>query len=202
MDQDSVPDFPPDGRAEARANLFLAAALHSAGVAHPVRIRDLSSAGARVETFLVPDVGTAATLIRGSLSVDCHVSWNANHFCGLHFCSPVSVHDWMTHPDVFERLRLGDPVSSFDQGAVEEVAAAQVEAGKAAAIARDLARVNRLLETLGEALAGDPEMVARHGEKLHNLGLAMQTLAALAETLRTIARENPAGQAARDKRRA
>ena len=186
MHQEPVPDFPTDGRAAARTNLFLAATLRSAGVAHPVKIRDLSSAGARIETLLAPDVGTAVVLIRGSLSVDGHVSWSAEHFCGLHFCSPVSVHDWMTHPLIFEKRRLVDPGSTAR--AASQAGAARFDAEQADAAARDLGRVNRLLETLDEALADDPEVVARHRAKLHNLGLAIQTLAALAETMRAGAR--------------
>ena len=72
-------------RSAARTNLFLAATLHSGDVAHPVRIRDLSASGARIETSVVREVGDAVTLVRGGLSVDARVTWRAERFCGLSF---------------------------------------------------------------------------------------------------------------------
>ncbi len=195
MDEKSVQHGAVDARAGARTNLFLAASLLSAGVAHPVRIRDLSATGARVETALVPEVGAAMSLVRGRLEVACLVTWSADHFCGLRFAAPVSVLEWMTHPVAPERRRL-DALVPARGGAAAEAAAARLEADKAARVARDLARVSRLLEAFGEALAGDPHVVARHAVKLHTLGLAMQTLASLAETLRASAGEGVTAGAA------
>lgn len=167
----------------------------------------MSASGARIETFVVPKVGAALKLVRGRLSVDCHLTWAVEHVCGLRFSSSVSVHEWMTHRIARER-RLDDLVPPAngapvpDAGAARlEAAAARLEAEKAVRVARDLRRVERLLETLREALAGDPEVVAKHGVKLHNLGLAMQTLTALAETMQAGAGEGPSGTR-RDKRRA
>ncbi|HEU5285078.1 MAG TPA: hypothetical protein VFU20_01040 [Sphingomicrobium sp.] len=207
MEDKAVQAGAAETRAAARTNLFLAASLLSAGVAHPVRIRDLSAWGARVETAVVPEVGTEVRLVRGRLSIACLVTWSAEHFFGLRFASPVSVLEWMTHRVVQERRRIDDlAVANRDTAA--EVAAARLETEKAARAARDLSRVSRLLESLGEALAGDPQVVARHGVKLHTLGLAMQTLAALAETIQASARDGAAaagaaaGGSARAKRRA
>lgn len=204
MEDKAVQAGVAETRAAARTNLFLAASLLSAGVAHPVRIRDLSAWGARVETAVVPEVGTEVRLVRGRLSIACHVSWSAEHFFGLRFASPVSVLEWMTHPVTHER-RCTDDLALPDRGAAAGAAAARLEAEKAARAARDLGRVSRLLESLSEALAGDPQVVARHGVKLHSLGLAMQTLAALAETIQASARDGAAaasGGPARATRRA
>lgn len=202
MDEKSVQDRAAETRAAARTNLFLAASLHSGGVAHPVRIRDLSASGARIETFVVPEVGAALKLVRGRLSVDCHLTWCVDHVCGLRFSSSVSVHEWMTYRIALES-RLDDLAPTADGAPVPdpaaarlEAASARLEAGKAVRAARDLKRVARLLETLAEALAGDPEVVARHGAELHNLGLAMQTLTALAETMQASAQRGPGQQAA------
>lgn len=199
--QETSRDCPIEGRAATRTNLFLAARLLSADAAHPARIRDLSPWGARVETFVVPEVGAELSLVRGRLSAPCQVAWSAGQFCGLSFSSPVSVHEWMAHRVGVERRRLTDLARIADGGG-PDFAAAQIEVAKAARIALDLGRVNRLLATLREALAGDPEVVARHGVKLHNLGLAMQTLTALAEALRASTGEGAAAGAALEERRA
>ena len=50
-------------------------------------------------------------------------------------------------------------------------------------LADDLKRVSRLLEMLGDALAGDPAIVTAHGVTLQNLDIALQTLTALAATV-------------------
>ena len=170
---------PSETRVPARTNLYLAASLLAAGVSYPVRVRDLSPTGARVETAIVPEVGTEAKLVRGRLGIACMVTWSADHFCGLRFTAPISVLEWMTHRVAQERRRHDDLALPSGGGG----AGVRLEAEKAARVARDLARVSRLLDALGEALAGDPHVVARHSIRLHTLGLAMQTLAALSETI-------------------
>ena len=41
-----------------------------------------------------------------------------------------------------------------------------------------------MLENLGDALASDPALIAKHGIALQNLDIAMQTLNALAGSMR------------------
>lgn len=196
--QDNSPHRAVELRSAARTNLLLAATLHSADIGHPVKIRDLSATGARIETSLVTEVGTGVTLVRGRLSVDARVSWHAERFCGLSFTSPVSIQDWMTNPVILERRR-GRPRVAIE-GDVSDSAAAHSEVGKARA-AEDLRRVSSLLGTLGEALASDPEVVLKHRIPLHNLGLAAQTLAALAKTMQADAPDPAARIGRRDQRR-
>ncbi|HEU4704684.1 MAG TPA: hypothetical protein VFS45_03100, partial [Sphingomicrobium sp.] len=172
----------------------------AAGVSYPVRIRDLSPTGARVETAIVPEVGAEAKLVRGRLGIACMVTWSADHFCGLRFTAPISVLEWMTHRVAQERRRHDD--LALPGGGGGGGAGIRLEAEKAARVARDLARVSRLLDALGEALAGDPHVVARHGVRLHTLGLAMQTLAALSETILSAGGEGAIGAADRGQRRA
>src|SRR5687768_5767267 len=82
-------------RASVRVNLFMAATLQAAGVATPVKIRDLSPEGAQLESPLIPEVGSAITLARGALSVDGHVTWTTERRVGLLFSARVSVQEWM-----------------------------------------------------------------------------------------------------------
>ena len=165
----------------------MAATLHTADVATPVKIRDLSAAGAQVETSLLPAVGTPVTLSRGRLRVQGHVTWCTERRCGLHFSSQISVQDWMTNPVNHEQRRVDRAVAMVKAGAVPLPAAAASrearQARQALPMADDLRQVSRLLELLGDALASDPALVTEHGTELQSLDLAVQTLTVLAETM-------------------
>ena len=102
----------------------MAATLHAADVATPVKIRDLSAAGAQVETSLLPAVGTPVTLSRGRLRIQGHVTWCTERRCGLHFSSQISVQDWMTNPVNHEQRRVDRAVAVVKSGAAPLPAAA------------------------------------------------------------------------------
>ena len=177
-------------RSAARTNLFLTASLSSSGVGHPVKIRDLSATGARIETLLPLEVGATVTLVRGGLSVQARVGWHAERFCGLSFASPVSMEDWMSNPVNLQRQPR--PLAVAVQGGV--VIPVHQEAESAESVAEELRRVSRWLEAFGQTLASDPQVVFKHGTQLFSLGLAARGLAALAETIHA---ENHSASSAR-----
>ena len=167
-----------ESRAAPRTNLFLAATLFSAGAGYPVKIRDLSATGARIETLLALEVGAAVTLVRGGLRVQARVGRCAGRFCGLSFDAPVSIEDWMANPVTLERQAMA-PVA-VGGGVARPV---RREERDAESIAEELTRVSRWLEAFGHALANDPQVVFSHGTQLFGLGRAARSLAALAETI-------------------
>jgi hypothetical protein len=185
MQNNSRPNSKVEGRQAARVNLFMAATLHMAGVAHPVKIRDLSAVGAQIESSLLPEVGSEMTLSRGPLSVLGHVAWCTERRCGLHFSMPVSVQAWMANPVNCEQGRVDHVVAAVKAGAVPIAPRDRRKGATSHGVAGDLKRVSRLLEILGDALAGDPEIITRHGTTLQNLDIAIQTLTALAETMQS-----------------
>lgn len=180
-------DAPPDGAAEVRAiartHLFMAATLHAADAAHPVKIRDLSAAGAQIEGSMLPKVGSEVTLARGRSSVQGHVTWCAGRRCGLQFDTQISVPDWIANQHNRQQQRVDQVVNEAKAGAGQFDIAAQPNAITPLLTADDLRRVSRLLEVLGDALAADPTFVAKHGLQLQNLDIALQILAVMAETI-------------------
>jgi hypothetical protein len=182
---DNSPDGRVEGRQAVRVNLFMAATLRASGVETAVKIRDLSATGAQIECSLSPDIGSPITLTRGRLSVAGNVTWCTERRCGLHFSRRISVPDWMANPVNREQQRVDHLVAAVKAGAVPLVIRnSEGPAGVTAdGIGEDLRRVSQLLENLGDTLAGDPAIVARHGTTLQNLDIAMQTLIALAETM-------------------
>lgn len=190
MQDNSFPDSGVDGRQAVRVNLFMAATLHTAGVAQPVKIRDLSAVGAQIESSLLPEVGSEMTLSRGPLSALGHVAWCTERRCGLRFSAPVSVQAWMANPVNREQSRIDHVVAAVKAGTVPIAHSDRRKVATSPGVAGDLMRVSRLLEILGDALAGDPEIVTRHGTTLQNLDIAIQTLTTLVATMRTGDPEN------------
>jgi len=183
MQENTLPSGGPEARVVVRVNLFMAATLHASGVATQVKIRDLSAQGAQIESSLLPEVGSAISLSRGLLSAEGHVTWCTERRCGLHFSAPISVQDWMANPVNRQQQRVDHVVALVKSGAVPLVAPVHRVAGAAGGVAEDLMRVSQLLESLGDALANDPAIIAQHGTALQNLDIAMQTLTVLAETM-------------------
>lgn len=194
MQENSLPILGAGARAAARVNLFMAANLHSSGAETAVIIRDLSATGAQIETAVIPHVGSAIILTRGHLAIPGHVTWRAERRCGLHFSARISVQDWMANPVNREQRRVDHMVQAVKAGAVPLAARAPasarpskpepaLEGSDTAAGVADLARVSQLLESLGDALASDPEVVAKYGTALQNLDISSQMLTALAEAM-------------------
>jgi hypothetical protein len=185
MHESTPPEGASEARAAARTNLFMAATLLVDGVAYSVTIRDLSTAGAKIESSLPLEIGSEATLSRGAHSVQCRVSWCTNRRCGLHFTSPVLVREWMASPVNQQQQRVDHVVAAVKAGAAPFEVPAAPKAATRADAAEDLKRVSLVLEILGDALASDPAVVKEHGVHLQNLDIALQTLTVLAVTMQT-----------------
>ena len=181
---DNVQRGSPEARGTVRVNLFMAATLHASGVATAVKIRDLSATGAQIESALLPEVGSPMTLSRGRLSVQGQVAWRTERRCGLQFTSQISVPDWMANTVNREQNRVDQIVTAVKAGVVPLTVPGNQSSKPRPGVTEDLRSVAQLLECLGDALVGDPAIIAQHGIVLQNLDIAVQTLNVLAETLR------------------
>jgi hypothetical protein len=179
----ATPDVAADARTAARTNLFMTATLHWADASTPVKIRDLSAVGAQIETSLHLQIGSAVTLVRGGHRGHGQVSWSNERRCGLQFSSPISVSDWMANPAHAAQQRVDHLVAVVKTGAVPLAIPANHDAEVPDELADDLRRVAKLIGNLGDALANDAALVAKHGVELQNLDIALQTLTTLAETV-------------------
>ena len=179
-----------EARAVPRTNMFLAAVLQGTGFSAPVKIRNMSSEGALVEAASVPPAGAAVRLLRGSLVVPASVAWSAERRCGLRFSSIVSVRDWLAPPANAEQQRVDDLVRVVKAGAVpfaaHRSAGPAARPGAGALLARleeDLLRATQLIEAVSEDLVCDEAALARHGQRLMDLDIAVQTISAVAGIL-------------------
>lgn len=188
------PDATAESRADARTNLFVAAVLRSSGSVLPVRIRDLSPLGAKVDGASAA-VGSTVTLVRGQLSVSGLVVWSEANRCGLQFQSSVAVREWMAPSVNREQQRVDQIVAVVRAGAVPLAVPAQRTIETADTLAEDIVRVATLLGQLGDDLATDLVVAATYPVKLQYLDIAVQTLNALAETIRADSPDRPTNSA-------
>lgn len=175
-----------EARAAHRASIYLAAALYCDGSSAPVKIRNISQTGALVEGAVLPSDGSLVQLVRGGLIVHALVAWASEGRCGLKFSGCVDVQQWRAAPSNSEQQRVDDIVRLVKAGAVPLPVPRLARAdtpdkadNDSAMIGGDLRRAAELLSNLGEVLAGDIEVVTRHGTSLQNLDIAMQTIIAV-----------------------
>jgi hypothetical protein len=169
--------------------MFLAAVLRTETEQAPVRVRNMSSLGAMVDSPLGPPAGTQIHLLRGPLLARGTVMWSSAKRCGLRFTSELSVKDWLAAPASVEQSRVDELVALIRAGGTSDrVAGADDPCTLAHRKAEeqtvaDLGSVIGLIEALEDDLASCQATVARHGLKLQNLDIAMQMIRAIAHDL-------------------
>ena len=162
-----------DNRSQGRSNVFLAASLVCGAGQLPVRIRNLSQAGALLDGGSLPPAGSKARLVRGRLSADGEIAWVAQGQAGMRFTGEIDVAAWVA--------RVGHPGQQRVDAAIaahrrDEPFPASVQAGEPSS----LAAISEELNAICNRLAASPSIVAELGEelvKLDALASALQQLA-------------------------
>ena len=184
-----------EARTAPRTNLFLSAMIRFDGGLAPIRLRDLSVCGAKVDGLIAPARGTAVRITRAGLVADGNVAWREPTCCGVRFDQPVDPDAWL--PGVSCRTailddepvddaqtpaaapQLGKPVLAYGK----QRAPAELGDALPGRLAEELAYVARLIEGLGDDLAADPSVVVRHLAKLQNIDISAQILGHVARLL-------------------
>ena len=122
-------------------------------------------------------------LIRGSLIVHGLVVWSEETRCGLKFSGRIDVDQWRAAQSNAEQERVDEVVRLVKAGVVPlpvpPLDGQDEDPSGDQSLSGDLSRASELLKNLGEALAGDADVVGRHGGVLQNLDIAMQVIAAV-----------------------
>ncbi|WP_294123070.1 hypothetical protein [Sphingomonas sp.] len=165
-----------DARIAPRTHLFVSATLGWDGEAVSVNVRNMSQTGALIESPVIPDVGTAVLLRRGSLEIGGRIAWKADRKGGVAFCSYVHVADWMPRKPAAGQERVDRIVSDFKAGKL----AGGLVAGTAAtpngnSLAMELQALRAELRELGNSLIGDVILVATHPE-IQTLDISLQRI--------------------------
>lgn len=171
-----------DLRSGPRTQLFLSAMIRFGSLSAAIRLRDLSSTGARVEGDSLPPVGAAALITRGTLNASGMIIWRDRKGCGVRFETPLSLEEWMPAAAWRDQLAVDAMVEQAKSGRPDHPPEGLARSTQTLVealprrLAEELAYVSRLLESLGDDLCNEPLVVARHGEKLQNLDIAAQIL--------------------------
>jgi PilZ domain len=178
-----------DKRQAGRARSLLAAALHCGGVTQNATVRNLSQSGAMVDVQQPPPVGTSVSLRRGDLAVSATIVWTSGGECGLHFDAPIMLSQWLPQATSVGQERVDFDVSRVRAGLPAGEVPVPGQAGTRDTLnhrlAEELEHVARLLEGLGDELAEDVTITARHGRALQNLDIATQTLGHVGAVIRS-----------------
>ena len=170
-----------DRRTANRSSLYLAASLYCDGSVYPVKIRNISSAGALLDTLTVLAPGSLVQLIRGPLIVHALVAWTDQGRLGLKFSGTVDVQRWRQTISNAEQQRVDDVVTLVKAGAVPlQVYSSASSLEETNGPSSDLLRASKLLSRLGDRLANDAIVVANFPGELQNLDIAIQMIEAIA----------------------
>lgn len=145
----------------------------------PVKIRNLSSWGALVETQARTDRGTTVMLMRGSLRAAGEVMWQCNDEFGLKFFAPISVEEWLRSINY-----KVDPDTNQNKVASRSNKDALTEEALLRRIAEEIACVGRAIENVADLLSQDAILRIRHIRSLQELCIAEQGLAGISKILK------------------
>ncbi len=156
------------------------ATVYSDSGSTPIKVRNLSSTGARIEGAVLPMTGAQIRLRRGSLEVAGEIVWCRDGEAGVQFESNVTVSEWLPRGRAITAQQRIDEV--VHQGRFPSAASrpTQVHVADTKPTQLDLLRLKRAIEVLAEDLANDPSVFERHGHKLQVLDMAAGALRKLA----------------------
>jgi len=162
-------------RIETRSNIFAMATIYAVGGSYPVRVRNISRAGALVEGASLPSPETPIRLSRGSLSVGGEIMWSSDGKAGLRFAAPVVVADWLPQGKRGSGQQLIDEI--VHRARVDGLSRPK---GATVEIADEMVQLRQMLERAGEELAFDPAVSTHHGPALQMIDAVVQGLGKLA----------------------
>lgn len=168
-------------RRELRTNLFAMGTIYVDGASTPVRVRNLSPAGAMIEGAVLPRSGRRVRLCRGSLEVSAEIVWCQDGAAGLQFESAVTVTDWLPRGRAIAPQQRIDEVFHQARAGVSVASPPAPPPGSGIKLgALDLTRMKQAIESLAVELASDPQVVERYASKLQVLDIAAETLGKIA----------------------
>ena len=178
-----------------RKNVMLAASIAAGTVSAPVRIRNLSQAGAMIDGPALPVAGSTLTLNRLELSVAATVVWSRDGRCGLSLRAPITVDDWITGVRTVARSgSLGQMRVDQLQSAIRSGLALPSEAPPSPPkpadaepverrVAAELVHVKAMLDKVSEELTDDIDVLMRHERAMQNFDIAAQIVAELSQLM-------------------
>ena len=156
--------------------MFVLATMAATSTSGPVRIRNMSPAGAMIEGDHLPCVGELVSLRRGTLSASGTVVWRLEGKAGLRFDRQIDVTGWLPTGSTgqqavdraFQEMKAAAAAPSYPAQA-PQIPSSPIDTA-------ELLKTAAALDDLADALAEDPAVVASHGSKLQTFDIAAQLL--------------------------
>jgi hypothetical protein len=175
-----------EGRTSPRTSLFAAAVLDSGATRFPVRIRNISPAGALVQGNALPLVGSFVELVRGQLRASGDIRWSQNGKAGVSFTDAIAVEEWIRScvskahqhgvDEIVATIRTG--LASTGPGGTKlgpgQLTAMPVQAPGG------ILDIRHIVTDVAERLAADPAIVERHAAAIQQLDVVAAMLASIA----------------------
>lgn len=172
--------------------MILSAVVQSSRGTAAATIRNLSSSGAMVEVSSHLSPGDEIVLRRGALEARGVVAWCFSGRAGISLRDTIVVSAWAARPKgacsqvqvdqvvASARATLGtagpDKVSSSKKDLDQDVLNAR--------LAEEILLIARIIEQLGDEFAEEPLFVARHGQSLQQVDVAVQVLGHIARIIK------------------
>lgn len=159
------------GRAQPRTNTFLSATALVGEAKWTIRLRNISVAGAMVESDFKPVIGSSLTICRGNLRAEGVVVWCQHETFGVRFLRPLRIQEWVSVP---ARLAISSAAPSPTRGD-----AASDELTNGVILQRlmdELSFISRSIEAVGDLLTNDPILRVRHASSIQQLCISSQML--------------------------
>ena len=156
-----------DSRVHARSNVFLSASLAVGDASAPVRIRNISAIGAKLDGESLPAEGAVVRLRRGALTAGAQVAWKNQNYCGIRFEHPIDIAPWVRRVEHLGQHRVDLMVAALKAG--EDAVVGQSPTGSIGEISLELCRTT-------EELVDLPGLTIDLAEKLLRLDAAVQRL--------------------------
>jgi hypothetical protein len=184
---------------------MLAATISAGATSAPVRIRNLSEAGAMIDGPALPRPGANLTLSRLALSIGATVVWTRDGRCGLSLGCPIVVDDWIAGASATPARAVGGQFRVDQlQSAIRSGAALPIETRAPApppaealpverSIAAELGRVKRMLDKVSAELCDDVDVLVQHERALQSFDIAAMIVEELAAVLAADDREAAVG---------
>lgn len=159
---------------EPRVRTLFAADAHVGDNRWPVRVRDISSRGAAIETEVALTSGTALLLSRDHLRATGEVVWRKGNRYGLRFLNPIEISLWVHASAIESSLpdQIPDAQQDIDNNRILE------------RISEEVALTARTVTFIGDILVNEPVMRVRHASAMQQLSIACQSLTELANLLK------------------
>lgn len=165
-----------DDRIAPRINLFLSAILACNGRRIPVRIRDISASGARVDGGNLPEPGTAIEIIRADKTLTGQTIWKQQNRCGIRFDTEIDLAQWTPTKSSQKQANVDEAIASIRGAQPQQVPAAEAPQVCDKRLAEEILLAKRNVCIALDELSEYPILI-------HRAPLTLQRLERVANTL-------------------